>query len=324
MTLPTTGPLSSKQINLEIFKKETAQLSLNETAVRVLGNKKTPNSRIAHSDLLGKQFVTNYAVTGHTANLNVRSYLVNAGWDGISKPILTINSGIIVYGTAGYWAMVIDGSFPNGLQIVNNGFIVGSPGNGGIGDGGGSGGNGSAGGAGGPGLYINFTTGNSLNCLLVNNGYIAGGAGGGGGGGGNGAASGGGGGGGAGYPSGGAGGGSRGSDRNGGPGYAGYWGGNGGVGGTSGYGRNNGGIASIVGWGVAQAAPTEQYYGKYSGGRGGPGGNFGAAGAEGCWGSYHNSKNLKPYVGGAAGIALQNVTKMTISNPNNRIYGAVL
>jgi hypothetical protein len=87
--------------------------------------------------------------------------------------------------TVGTPGLTINGAWPNGIELVNNGTIVGRAGNGGAGGLGGTGPttindatNGSAGSAGGLALTI------SVPVSIRNNGTIAGGGGGGGGGGG--------------------------------------------------------------------------------------------------------------------------------------------
>jgi len=116
-------------------------------------------------------------VSSDTTNLDIRTFAQNSGWNGSDHIVITIASGVVVSGdTAGdsTAACTISGSFPSGVSLINNGTIVGRGGNGGSG---GSGGNGSSGSPGGTAL----TT--FVECLIDNQGTIAGGGGGGGGGG---------------------------------------------------------------------------------------------------------------------------------------------
>ena len=67
-------------------------------------------------------------------NVNVRSVAVSQGWNEVQKLNFVINSGIYAYsnstGTAG---LIVSGTFANGVELTNNGFIVGRGGNGGNG-----------------------------------------------------------------------------------------------------------------------------------------------------------------------------------------------
>lgn len=122
----------------------------------------------------------NLVISTNQTNLNLRALCVSAGWNQISPVRATINGGVVISGsTAANDAMVIDGSFPGGLTLINNGYIIG------VGGSGGAGGsssfsstdNGSAGASGRTGVAV------SVPVTIQNNGTIAGGGGGGGGGG---------------------------------------------------------------------------------------------------------------------------------------------
>lgn len=155
-------------------------------------------------------FYVNYnARTASTSNL--RNIAISRGWDQIQRLEFQINSTSRLIGSANGIAqynrldsptqhrdvagLVVNGSYPNGLIIRNDGSLNGRGGSGGLG-GVGSSGSGSPGGPGGPGLVFTSSV-NATFITLVNNGYIGGGGGGGGGGAGFGSSRGGGGGGGA-------------------------------------------------------------------------------------------------------------------------------
>lgn len=134
----------------------------------------------------------NLVISTNQTNLNLRALCVSAGWNQISPVRTTINGGVVISGsTASNDALLIDGSFPGGLTLVNGGTIVGVAGNGGAGgagrgdqgtvidDFGRTGGiayAGSGGGAGRTALAVYSPV------TIFNNGAIAGGGGGGGGG----------------------------------------------------------------------------------------------------------------------------------------------
>jgi hypothetical protein len=180
MTLPSAGQIALDQVNTELNKTSSTTTSLNDTDVRTLFAKPTANSIISMQDGYGKSNVFNYTISASTAAAtDLRSFLISNGWNGTSKVNLTINFGVYVYGVISggttYAAMTISGSFPNGINIINNGSIVGASGTGGNGAGIGPY-NGTAGQPGGPAIVA------ISNVTITNNGIVGGGGGGGGGG----------------------------------------------------------------------------------------------------------------------------------------------
>ena len=164
-------------LNSEMSYSATAQISLNDTAIRGLIGKTTNQSTISLADGYGRTnrvylYITissnqiNYALG--TAITNTAGYI--AGKTTIN---VTINSGVYIYSTStGAYAMTIYGlTSGDTINLTNNGAIRGMGGAGGAGNGG-------NGGGGGPALDV------SINCTLNlwNNGDISGGGGGGGGG----------------------------------------------------------------------------------------------------------------------------------------------
>jgi hypothetical protein len=137
---------------------------------------------ISFSDFYGKQLASpafSFTISSHLDQANLRTLAVNAGWNQSTPVVATLASGYYIYSTVlGAAALTIDGSFPGGVTLINNGFIMGKGGNGG-----------SA-----PPAALN-TTGNGgtlqsgslaivlgVSCTIQNNSYIGGGGGGGGGG----------------------------------------------------------------------------------------------------------------------------------------------
>jgi len=232
MTLPVVpgSSLSFSQVNTELGYSSTAQISLNDAAVRTLAGVGASPATIAITNLSGKSNTFSFSFAGGT-NVDLRSAAITAGWGGVSGVIAT-NTGIIQSSSTGTAALTVSGSFPNGVQLINNSTVVGC---------GGTGGTGAA-------YLVSGTTGNtggiailaSVAVSITNNGTFAGGGGGGGGGGpataqkGSATGGGGGGGGGTGFGSGGAGG--TGTNQSGSPGSPGTSsaGGAGGIGGLSG------------------------------------------------------------------------------------------
>lgn len=171
MTLPL-GTITLSEVNVELDYSPTAKINLGASAVRTLAG--VPSGRIAMSNLQGKSNSFSFTISSNQTNANLAALATTAGWNGTSQVIATISSGVYISSNStGTPALTISSSFPNGVSLINNGYIVGMGGAGGTGGGpyGGS-----AGGAGGLALSIAATT------SITNNGTIAGGGGGGGGG----------------------------------------------------------------------------------------------------------------------------------------------
>ena len=137
--------------------------------------------------LLAGGFAFNYVISADTANFNVRTAAIAAGWDGIAplKATVMVNAGVYVYSTSTASPAFDTGTpFPSGstITLINNGYIYG------MGGAGATGGRSippspmaetpAAGSSGGPALNAQAAI------TVVNIGVIAGGGGGGGGGGG--------------------------------------------------------------------------------------------------------------------------------------------
>ena len=184
MALPASGAISLSQVNVELGNAGTASINMNSAAVRGLFG--VASGAISMSNGYGKSSQFAFSITSTQTNANLRTLAVNAGWDQSTAVVATIDSGVRMTSSAvGTPGLTINGAWPGGIELVNNGTIVGRGGNGGAGGRGGTGNpsqydstNGSAGSAGGLALTI------SVPVSIRNNGTIAGGGGGGGGGGG--------------------------------------------------------------------------------------------------------------------------------------------
>lgn len=130
MPLPTTGPLSLSQVNTELGRPATATISLGEAAVRALAG--VPSGPIGKASLRGKSAQFSHTISAHQLHLNLRSYLLGQGWDGVSAASVTIAPGIYIWSdNTSVPALDMGGAFPGGLTLINNGFIMGKGGDGG-------------------------------------------------------------------------------------------------------------------------------------------------------------------------------------------------
>ena len=173
MTLNASGPISlggattGQSVNLELGQSATTTISFNDAAVRTLTGTTAGTSLSMPSGFWGKSSGVSLVISSNQVDLNLRTWALANGWNGNDKVTITLNNSVYIYSTGiNSGALVIDGSWPNGLKFINNGYVLGK---------GGDGGSNAAGSNGMPAVYINAV------CTIVNNGYLAGGGGGGGG-----------------------------------------------------------------------------------------------------------------------------------------------
>ena len=193
MGLPISGPIAATDINTELSNSATATLSLDHAGVRGLFERATGAISYDHGHGKSSSQFLSYAPAAATQyQCDYRTLAIAAGWNQNSYVELTISASTIILSTSsGIPAFTINGPFPHGAKLINNG-IMGKGGTGGYGGG-------NWGAAGGTGIAV------SAAITIVNNGKIGGGGGGGGGGGNGLGPTGGGGGGGGGYGAGGGG-----------------------------------------------------------------------------------------------------------------------
>jgi hypothetical protein len=168
MALPASGAISFNAINVELGLTATAQISLNDSAVRTLFG--VSSGAISMSQGYGKSNRVSVTVTlaSNQINYTLGTAQIPGYASGTTDVTLVVNSGVYVYSTNTANAGLTVAALAAGdtVSIINNGFIIGQ---------GGAGGAASNGADGGPAITINYP----IN--VTNNSYIAGGGGGGGG-----------------------------------------------------------------------------------------------------------------------------------------------
>lgn len=164
MTLPVApNALSLQDVNVELNLTANQQIDCNDTKTRYLAGR--PSGVISFDNLHGASNIQNFTISSNQQELVMSTFLSGAGWNGFTRPVVTINAGVYIWSdTLGTAALRVDGSYPAGITIINNGYIMGRGGDarptfGSF--------NGS------PAVLL------STNCIIYNNGYIAGGGGGG-------------------------------------------------------------------------------------------------------------------------------------------------
>lgn len=68
-----------------------------------------------------------FTLYGNNASLNLRKFAIQKGWNGLSEIVIT-NEGYIGSDNIYKPAILIDGSFPNGITFINNNTVIGAAG----------------------------------------------------------------------------------------------------------------------------------------------------------------------------------------------------
>lgn len=314
MALNGSGPISlagstsGQSIALELGLSATGTISLNTASVRELAGVAS-GAIVMPTNFYGKSNEFAFSISTDQVNANLRSLAVSAGWNQTKKVVATINGGVYVYSNStGTPGLTINGSFPNGVTLINNGYILGMGGNGGNGASTPSTSSGGGGSSGGLALLVQTA-------VTVNNasGTIGGGGGGGGGGGQIGE-------------------GGKTCDS----GYG--WAGGGGGGGQTGLSNTSGGgagggtfgqrsrvpasgsggtVNGAGGGGIGGAAPNANFFA----GAGGSGGSWGSGGSTGQAGSSNNGCRTNGGGGGSAGGAISGNSNITYIATGTRLGG---
>lgn len=171
---PQSGAISFSQIATELGIS-TTNISLGNSTVRQYAFVST--GAIGFNDCRG--IIKHTQATSVAGNPNYQytaTLATNYGWNsglGPYKLTYIVNSGVYLYASAGSYEVALNCAGNGYINLINNGYLVGSGGTGGN-----AGGTGNGGQPGVPGISVNLTAGRPLN--ITNNGVIGGGGGGGG------------------------------------------------------------------------------------------------------------------------------------------------
>jgi len=138
MALNASGPISlggsttGQSVNLELGQSTTATISFNDANVRTLTGTSSGSTLSMPGGFWGKGAEISLTISSNQTNLNLRNWALFNGWDGSSKAVITVAPGVYIYSTTtGTPGMTIDGSWPGGVTVINNGYIMGMGGTGG-------------------------------------------------------------------------------------------------------------------------------------------------------------------------------------------------
>ena len=138
-------------IGLSEYYRSGAYVTSNNTGIPTTG-------AISLSQFYGATGQLSFNISTSTnSGLNLRTAAVAAGWDGVTPVVLTVTPSTWIHRT-----LTIDGSWPNGVSLINSGKITGTGGGGG--------------GAGQPAITIATT--DAVSITNSSGAYIAGGGGG--------------------------------------------------------------------------------------------------------------------------------------------------
>lgn len=124
MALPSSGQITLNQVNVELGLSGTAQISMNDSAVRTLFD--VSSGEIEMSDGYGKANEFTLTISSSTQEANLSTLASSAGWNGTAPLICNVNSGVYLWSDdTSNAGLLINGTFANGVTVNNSGFIMG-------------------------------------------------------------------------------------------------------------------------------------------------------------------------------------------------------
>ena len=96
MTLPASpNALSLQDVNVELNLTATQQIDCNDTKTRYLAGR--PSGVISFDNLHGASNIQNFTISSNQQELVMSTFLSGAGWNGFTRPVVTINSGVYIW-----------------------------------------------------------------------------------------------------------------------------------------------------------------------------------------------------------------------------------
>ena len=112
------------QVNVELGLLANTNISLNQANVRALAER--PAGTISMNDLRGKSSSFTATISSNQTNLNLRTWALANGWNGVGAATITVGTGVYIYSTdTSVAGLTINGLWPGGISLVNNGYIMG-------------------------------------------------------------------------------------------------------------------------------------------------------------------------------------------------------
>lgn len=145
MTMPSSGPLnmggttSPVSVAYELGLGLTSTISMNDAAVRTLAGVGGSGTSWSMSSLYGKsnRVAVSYTFSASTANASLNVTAIGGYVAGRTDVTITVNASVYLYSTAvGTPGLTLSGGTSGDtVTLVNNGFIMGMGGAGGVGNG---------------------------------------------------------------------------------------------------------------------------------------------------------------------------------------------
>lgn len=134
MPLNTSGKISlagstaGESIAEELGQSATGNITLNDTNVRNLAQVASGEITMP-TDFYGKQDTFYATIPSNQLQLNLRTWALANGWDGNKYAVITVGTGVYIYSNStGVAGLTINGSWPNGVKLINRGRILGKGG----------------------------------------------------------------------------------------------------------------------------------------------------------------------------------------------------